>query len=119
MKRSYECSTNLDEEKKIMVENELKLGFLNLNEKYFDQAKLCFDIALQYDAQCPDAFWGEMLCKMKLDNEDLLYCNPMGNKTATSLLEWQNPLEYANENLRKKYDDLLERINKINEGDNF
>ena len=56
---------------------------------------------------------------MKLDNEDLLYSNPMANKTATSLLECQNALEYANENLRKKYDDLLERINKINEGDNF
>lgn len=119
MMRSYEPSQNLSKELEEKVKKELQLGFLNLRENFFDQAEINFRLALEFDKTCPDAFWGLMLVKLQLENEDRLYSNPMQFKDALKMEECQKALKFANQNLRNKYDDLLERIFKINEGDNY
>ena len=119
MKRTYETSANLAPEVKQRVQKELDLGFLNLSEGFFPQAEMNFILALKFDSTCPDAFWGLCLVKLKLENEDFLYSNPVQNKQVLQLEECQKALQFAGENLKKKYEDLLERINKIKEGESY
>ena len=119
MKRTYQTSSNLPESEKVKVKNELKLGYLNLADGMFEQAKLNFDLALQYDDKCADAWWGLMLVKFQLKNEDELYSNPMTYKMAIYLPECEKALEVADENQKKIYEGLLERIRTINLGDNY
>lgn len=119
MKRTYECSADLSEELKEKVSKELNLGFLNLSDGFFPQAEMNFKVALEFDKTCPDAFWGLCLVGLKLENEDELYSNPVKYKDVLKMEECHKALENASEDLRNKYESLLERIYKINEGENY
>ncbi len=119
MKRSYQISSNLDEEDRVSVEKQLQLGYLNLSEGFFEQAKMNFTIAVNIDQKCADAYWGLMLTKLGIKNEDELYSNPLQNKDATKLEECKKAMEFADENTKKIYQQLLEQIDKVNEGEGY
>ena len=119
MKRTYITSLNLDEQLAKKAKKELTLGYLNLEDGMFEQAKLNFELALEFDKTCADAFWGLMLVKFQLKDEDELYANPIKYKSAIYLPECQKALDYAQENQRKVFTNILDRIFKINEGDNY
>lgn len=119
MKRTYQLSSNLSKEVEEKARKELELGYLNLSDEFFEQAKTNFLLTLQYDEKCADAYWGLMLVKFSLSNEDELYQNPVKFKSALYLPECEKALELADEDLKNKYLSLLERIQKINEGDNY
>lgn len=119
MKRTYQTSVDLPESEKNKTLKELKLGYLNLSDGMFEQAKMNFLLAIQFDSKCADAYWGLMLVKFQLKNEDELYSNPVVFKSAIYLPECEKALQFAEENQKKKFEDLLERIYKINEGDNY
>lgn len=119
MKRRYQTSPDLNPEDKTKTMKELNLGYLNLSDEMFEQAKTNFLLALQYDSKCADAYWGLMLVKFQLGNEDELYSNPVKYKSAIFLPECQSALQFADDNQRAKYEDLLERIDKINSGENY
>lgn len=118
MKRIYEASDSLSEEDKLKVEKELRLGYLNLGELFFDQAKLNFTLALEYDNTCADAYWGLMLCKYQAKSEDLLFENPVVYKDVVMLPEYEKAMMYASEEKRKLFDQILERIYAIVKGEN-
>ncbi len=119
MKRTYQTSVDLPESEHKKTLDELKLGYLNLSDGMFEQAKLNFLLALQYDSKCADAYWGLMLCKFQIKNEDELYSDPVTYKSVLYLPECEKALEFAEENQRKQFDGLLERIYQVNEGDNY
>lgn len=119
MKRTYQTSAGLSEENAKRTMQELKLGYLNLNDGFFPQAEVNFKLALEFDKTCADAYWGLMLTKAQCKNEDDLYSNPVIYKGILFIPECKLALESAEKGLRKKYLDLLERITKINEGDNY
>lgn len=119
MKRTYQTSGMLPESEVEKTLKELRLGYLNLSDGMFEQAKMNFLLALQFDSHCADAYWGLMLVKFQLTNEDELYLNPVTYKSAVYLPECQNALNFAEKTQRKQFDALLERIYKINEGDNY
>ncbi len=119
MKRQYEASEHLSPEDEAKVLKELKLGYLNLSDGAFEQAKMCFMLALQYDSKCADAYWGLMLVKFQIKNEDVLETEPLTYKVALALPECQNALQFASDKQQAQYQNLLERIVKINEGDNY
>lgn len=118
MKRRYEASDSLSEEVKIKVEKELRLGYLNLAEMFFEQAKINFTLALQYDSSCADAYWGLMLCKYQAKSEDLLFENPVVYKDVVLLPEYEKAMELASKEKRKIYEQILERIYAILQGEN-
>lgn len=119
MKRQYQGSQNLSEEKKVRVDKELKLGFLNLSEGFFEQAKMNFELALQFDPNAPDGFWGLMLAKLGATNEDDLNEYPMKFKDAVNMQECQSAQENASEDLKKIYQSLLENVMKVSNGENY
>lgn len=119
MKRVYQTSERLPESEKIKTLNELKLGYLNLKDEMFDQAKINFLLSLQYDSRCADAYWGLMLVKFQIKDEDELASNPILYKSAIYLPECQKALDFANDDQKKIYESLLEHIYKVNEGDNY
>lgn len=119
MKRTYQTSNKISSEDEIKTTKQLKLGYLNLSENFFEQAEMNFKIALELDGFCADAYWGLMLAKLKVKNEDELYSNPLQNKDATKMMECKKALEFADENTRKIYLQLLEQINKVNQGENY
>lgn len=116
--RNYQASEGLSKEDAEKVVRELKLGFLNLSEQLFDQAKVNFLLALQYDSHCADAYWGLMLEKFQVRSEHELYENPVTYKEAVYLPEYQNAMEFASEQQRKYYNEILERIYAVNKGEN-
>lgn len=119
MKRTYQVSSDVPENERPKALKELKLGYLNLSDEMFEQAEMNFLLALQFDKKCADAYWGQMLAKFQIANEDDLYTNPVTYKSAIYLPECQNALQFADENQKKIFDSLLESIYKINEGDNY
>ena len=119
MKRSYQCSQNLNESEKKDVENELNLGYLNLQDGMFEQAKQNFQLALSIDRKCADAFWGLMLEKYKIKNEDDLLSYPTKYKEAINSKECLKACQSANDEQKEIYKNLLERIAKIEEGENY
>lgn len=119
MKRTYQASNNLSDDLKSKVEKELKLGYLNLEDGCFDQAKLNFDVAIGFDEKCADAFWGLMLVKFQIENEDALDQNPVKFKEVLFLPECQKALEFAEKTQKKKFESLLQRIRQINDGENY
>ncbi len=119
MKRQHVASDSLSQEEKTKVEKELKLGYLNLADGCFAQAELNFKVSLGMDERCADAWWGLALCKFQISNEDELFIQPVKFKSILFLPECQKALEYASESQKAIFDDLLERINKINQGDNY
>jgi hypothetical protein len=119
MKRKYQSSHDLDEGTQTKVVKELRLGYMNLSEGMFEQAKINFSLALQFDSRCADAFWGQMLTKLSLKSEDALLDDPLGHKSALYLPECRSALEFASDEQRAIYEKLLEGIVAINSGDNY
>ncbi len=119
MKRTYQASTNLDKETTEKVLRELKLGYLNLEDGFFDEAETNFRLSLEFDPNCADAWWGLSLSKFQISNEDQLFSNPMQYKNITMLDECKNALEFADNSQKNIFKSLLESIDKINEGDNY
>ncbi len=119
MKRTFQASKGVLPEVEKRVLQELKLGYLNLSDGFFPQAEVNFKLALQLDKACADAFWGLMLVQFECKNEDELYSNPVAYKGVLDVEQCKLALESADKSLRKKYLDLLERIYKIREGENY
>lgn len=119
MRKTYQVSEGLEEEKKDEALRELQLGYLNLREGFFPQAEMSFQIVLVMDEHCADAWWGLMLCKLQISNEDKLYSNAVEFKTILSMKECENALKEATDTQKKIYDNILENIYRINEGDNY
>ena len=119
MKRSYQCSQGLKEEEIIATQNELNLGYLNLQDEMFEQAKQNFQLALSIDRNCADAYWGLMLERFKIKNEDDLFSCPTKYKNALNTKECQRACECANDEQKEIYKSLLERIAKIEDGENY
>ncbi len=119
MKRSLFVSQSLSAEDKQRVQNELVLGYLNLEDEMFDLAKLNFDLVLQIDEQNADAYWGLMLAKFQLKSEELLFTEAATYKSLVYLPEYIKAMEYAQDTQKKIYEGLLKRIYEINEGDNY
>ena len=119
MKRAYQTSEGLDPQLSVKAEKQLQLGFLNLSEGLFDLAKTNFQLAIEYDKKCADGFWGIMLAKLKVKNEDELYDDAAKFASAQLPEESEKALEYANEAQKNIYQKLLENILKISEGENY
>lgn len=119
MLRKYSVSASLPAQKAEQALKELKLGYLNLEDGYFAQAEQNFAIVLMIDENCADAHWGMMLAKLKLDNENKLFSQPVKYKNVLSLPECKKAFECADEGTKNKYNDLLERVLQINEGENY
>ena len=119
MKRQYQTSENVKEEDKNLVIKELKLGYMNLSEGLFEQARQNFLLASQIDQKCADAFWGLMLEKENIKDEDDLFENPVKYKEIVYTEYYDKAMMNANETQKACYNQILERINAINEGDNY
>lgn len=119
MLRTYKFSKNLEEDKQTAVSKELQLGYLNLSDGFFDEAKANFVVALSLDPKCPDAFWGMMLSKSGIKNEDWLIDEAMKYSNIIYLPECKQAIENADDDLKKIYKQLLEEIYKIKEGDKY
>lgn len=119
MKRSLYVSENLSEEEKTQVMKELKLGYLNLEDELFEQAKLNFDLVLQIDSSNADAYWGLMLVKFQLRSEELLFSEAMTYKSAIYLPEYQKAMQYAQKKQKEIFESNMKRIYQINAGDNY
>lgn len=119
MKRTYQISKKASPQTEQQARKELELGYLNLADGFFEQAGMNFQLTLQFDPDCADAYWGLMLIKLGLKNEDELFSDALKYKSAPFLPECQKALELADEDLKNKYRTLLERIESINEGDKY
>ena len=119
MKRKYQASQEIVGEEQEKVLREVELGYLNLSEHLFEQAQMNFLLALQYDSKCSDAYWGLMLEKYKIANEEDLYQNPVKYKEVVYLNEYENAIAFASEAQKNAYNQLLERIYAINEGEKY
>ena len=119
MKRQLKISSNSSEDLKEKILKELKLGHLNLSDGMFEQARLNFLVALEYDKTCAEAYWGMMLTKCQISNENALYSYPAIYKDVVLLPEYEKALKFADEELKKVYKSLLENIEMINEGDKY
>ena len=119
MKRRYQCSQGLSKDQILATQNELNLGYLNLQDEMFEQAKQHFQLALSIDRNCADAFWGLMLERFKIKNEDDLFSYPTKYKSALNTKECQKACECANDEQREIYKNLLERIAKIEDGEKY
>lgn len=117
MKREYCASTSCNEGDK--VKRELALGYLNLAEECFDEAKVNFEFAIQLDEKCADAWWGLMLAKFNIKNEDLLLSEPLQYKNIVFLPECVKALQLASPEQDKIYGQLLEEVIKVNKGDEY
>ncbi len=111
--RMYQASKSTPEDRKSSVLKELRLGYLNLSEGMFEQARLNFLLALQYDSKCADAYWGLMLYKLNIKKESELLQDPMKYKDVMKMQECQNAFTFGDDNQKKIYEGLLEEINKI------
>ncbi|MBR1890536.1 MAG: hypothetical protein IJ817_02480 [Clostridia bacterium] len=119
IRSNLQASENLSEEERKKVVRELKLGYLNLSEELFDQAEMNFMLALQYDSKCADAYWGLMLEKCHVRDEQDLFSNPVTYKEVMFLNEYERAFEFATEDQKKYYNEILERIYAINEGEKY
>lgn len=119
MRRSCFVSQGLSEEAQHKCLKELQLGFLNLEDEMFEQADLNFSVALKYDKNCAEAYWGKTLTKFQIKSEDLLYIEPVKYQSVLLLPECQKALELANESQKKIYQNILEKIYLINQGENY
>ena len=119
MKRSYQCSKGLSKDEIFATQNELNLGYLNLQDEMFEQAKQNFQLALSFDRNCADAYWGLMLEKFKIKDEDDLFSYPTRYRKVVETKEFKNAFEFANDQQKEIYKNLLDRIAKIEEGENY
>ena len=119
MKRTYHASRKVSGERAQKVEKELKLGYINLEDGCFEQAKMNFLLVLEWDKDCADAYWGLMLEKFQLTNEDELFTNPVAYKSAIFLPECEKALALADKNTLNSFKSMLDKIYQINEGDKY
>ena len=98
---------------------ELKLGYINLADGFFDLAQTNFDLVILADQYNADAFWGLMLCKCQIRDENVLSSNATLYKNIIFLKEYQNALLYADETQKAIFNNLLNEILKVNAGDNY
>lgn len=119
MKRFYEASSEAQEEVKEKVVKELRLGYMNLEEGMFQQAKINFQLAISYDPKCADAYWGLMLHNLQIKDEDDLMDEPIKFKDSINLPEYQKAMEFADESKKKVYDTLMEGVRAVNAGDEY
>ena len=98
---------------------ELKLGYLNLAGGLFGLAQTNFDMVILSDPENADAFWGLILCKCQIRNEQALKHNATLYKNIVYLKEYENALNYADETQKAIFENLTSEIKKINEGDNY
>ena len=119
MKRFYEASSGVDEETAKSVVKELRLGYMNLDEGMFEQARINFQLAISLDPKCADAYWGLMLFKLNIKNEDDLTENPLDYKNAINLAEYKKAMECAGDDKKKIFDTLMEGVRAVNAGDNY
>ncbi len=117
--RMYQASDSVKPERQPRVLKELRLGYLNLSEGMFEQARLNFLLALQYDSKCADAYWGLMLYKLKIKDEGELLKDPMAYKDIMTMAECQNAFTFGDDGQKKIYEDLLEGVNKIVMGNDY
>lgn len=111
MNREYYASPNVtDEVIRQKVVDELNLGYFNLSDGLFEQAKLNFSLALQFDKRCSEAYWGLALCKLQIRDESVLNEKPSTYKNITGLSEYKKALDYATEKQKKVYKRLTEQI---------
>ncbi len=115
MKRELKVSDGVGEN----VLKELKLGYINLADGFFDLAQTNFDLVILADPKCADAFWGLMLGKCHIRNEDVLLTNATLYKNVVFLKEYQNALIYADDDQKAIYNNLLSEIIKINSGEEY
>lgn len=115
MKRELKVSEGVGEN----TLKELKLGYINLADGFFDLAQTNFDLVILSDPKCADAFWGLMLCKCHIRNEDVLLTNATLYKNVVFLKEYQNALVYADDDQKMIYNNLLSEIMKINSGEGY
>ena len=78
MKREYKVSKDCHNPEGTL--KELKLGYINLSDGLFDLAQMNFDMVIHSDPYCADAFWGLILCKYQIRNEDVLLTNATAYK---------------------------------------
>lgn len=117
--RHYQASKSLSEEDQAKVLKELRLGYLNLSEGMFEQARLNFSLALQYDSKCADAYWGLMLFKLHITDEGQLLKDPVAYKDVMKMQECQNAFTFGDDGQKKIYEDLLEGVNAIVTAGNY
>lgn len=119
MRRTLQTSSLCAEENKDAAKKELALGYINLSDEMFDQALLNFHLATKLDPRCADAYWGLMLAKSKVRNEELLYSEPVKFKGVVYLEEYRKAMDFAEENQKKQFENLLTQINQVNSGDEY
>lgn len=119
MLRKMFVSQNLPAEESDKILRELKLGYINLKEKYFDLAKQNFQLVLEFDPNCSEGFWGLALANDNVANESELYSDPAKHKNFINTCECQNALKFAQEDQKNIYNDLLTKVYQINEGNNY
>ncbi len=117
MKRELQVSENCQNRESIL--NELKLGYINLEDGLFKLAETNFDMVILADSTCADAYFGLMLCKYKIRREEALKSNATLYKDIVKLKEYEKALEYADETKKAIYKNLLSEVLKLHEGDNY
>lgn len=119
MLRTVYVSQDLPDDVKEKLKKELRLGFLNLSEGEFEAAKQNFQLSLEYDDKCAEAYWGLALGECEIKNESELYSNPNKFKDFLQLKNGQLAVGFASEEQKKFYMGLLEKIFQINEGNYY
>lgn len=101
------------------VLNELKLGYINLEDGLFKLAETNFDMVILADPTCADAYWGLMLVKFKIRQEGALKSNATLYKDIVKLKEYEKAMENADETKKGIFKNLLSEIYKLQQGDNY
>lgn len=117
MKRELSVDKNCQNYESVL--NELKLGYINLEDGLFKLAETNFDMVILADSTCADAYWGLMLSKYKIRREEALKSNATLYKDIIKLKEYENAMKYADETKKAIFRNLLNEILKFNEGDNY
>ena len=89
---------------------ELKLGYLNVKEEMYDLAQTNFDLVIIADKTCADAFWGLMLCKLQVNDENVFVAEPDKYTSVFRLKEYQNAMKYATKEQKATYTNFIKDI---------
>lgn len=89
---------------------ELKLGYLNIKDGMFDLAQTNFDMVIISDKTCADAFWGLMLCKLQVRDENVFITDAEKYTKIFHLKEYQNAIKYANKEQKATYVNFIKDI---------
>ncbi len=117
MKRELSVDKNCENSESVL--NELKLGYINLEDGLFGLAQTNFDMVILADPTCADAYWGLMLCKYKIRREEALKSNATLYKDIVKLKEYDKAMENADETKKGIFKNLLSEILKLQQGDNY